>query len=270
MTACGVTNSKQRRLLLSAAAWLVCLACTAARPARGLDEQRAVQAGREALASRSGFPWYDRQDDSLRRIDVRTRDDAAKHRNSTWQADPARPSGASRTTLRRSSVLGKIVQTVLWFGLLALLALLIFFLVRAFMRAEPTEDSQATDAEQPRSEEDLIESLPFDVTRPQSDLLGEARRHYEQGAYGEAIIYLFSYQLVRLDQQHLIRLTRGKTNRQYLGELVSRPRLQRMLESTMVAFEDVFFGHHDLQRDRFEACWSGLDEFHRRLDEVAL
>jgi hypothetical protein len=33
----------------------------------------------------------------------------------------------------------------------------------------------------------------------------------------------------------------------------------------MVAFEDVFFGHHPLDRSRFEACWQEVDEFHRRL-----
>ena len=27
--------------------------------------------------------------------------------------------------------------------------------------------------------------------------------------------------------------------------------------------EDVFFGHHPLEKDRFESCWSQLDEFHR-------
>jgi hypothetical protein len=41
-----------------------------------------------------------------------------------------------------------------------------------------------------------------------------------------------------------------------------------MLDRTMVAFEDVFFGRHPLERQRFESCWGRLDEFHRRLDEV--
>jgi hypothetical protein len=29
----------------------------------------------------------------------------------------------------------------------------------------------------------------------------------------------------------------------------------------MVAFEDVFFGNHPLDRNRFESCWTRLDEF---------
>ena len=54
-----------------------------------------------------------------------------------------------------------------------------------------TQDAIAGEAEQ-------IENLPFPVERPKTDLLGEARRNYELGNYGEAIMYLFSYQLVHL------------------------------------------------------------------------
>jgi hypothetical protein len=113
------------------------------------------------------------------------------------------------------------------------------------------------------TEADRIESLPFHIARPQTNLLAEARRHYLAGDYGEAMIYLFSYKLVQLDKSHFIRLARGKTNRQYLGELRRSLPLWRILYSAMVAFEDVFFGHHPLSRERFEACWNRLDEFHQ-------
>jgi hypothetical protein len=33
----------------------------------------------------------------------------------------------------------------------------------------------------------------------------------------------------------------------------------------MVAFEDVFFGKHGLDRERFESCWRRVDEFRRGL-----
>ena len=51
----------------------------------------------------------------------------------------------------------------------------------------------------------------------------------------------------------------------YLRELRPRPVLRTTLEATMVAFEEVFFGRHELSRERFEACWSRLDEFHRHV-----
>ncbi len=264
-----MTNTHTAILLLAAAGLLPVALSGPACHGQTLETQSAVQSGRDALTERANFPWYDEDSDSIRRIDVRTPKEPAAHRNSTWQAKPYQPKAASSRPTVRRSFLGGLVQTVVWGGLLCLLAILIALLVRAFINAEPVRNEQVV-PDEPRSEEDLIENLPFDVGRPQTNLLSEARRHYEQGAYGEAIIYLFSYQLVRLDQHHLIRVTRGKTNRQYLGELVSRPGLHAMLGRTMVAFEDVFFGEHVLDRKRFEDCWLGLDEFHRRLDEGAV
>ena len=87
------------------------------------------------------------------------------------------------------------------------------------------------------------------------------------GDYSEAIIYLFSYQLVELDRHHVIRLTKGKTNRQYLRETRAAARaLHRSSETTMIAFEDAFFGHKTLTREQFEQCWQRLDEFQAELD----
>ena len=115
---------------------------------------------------------------------------------------------------------------------------------------------------------DRVEALPFEVRRPQGDLLSEARRHYEAGNYNEAIIFFYSYLLVELDKSQLIRLTRGKTNRQYLREVRRQPLLHELLSLTMVAFEDVFFGHHQLPRSRFETCFRRLDEFEAHLQET--
>jgi hypothetical protein len=63
------------------------------------------------------------------------------------------------------------------------------------------------------------------------------------------------------------RLTRGKTNRQYLRETSRRGRtgLVGLLEQTMLAFEDFFFGNHPIDRARFEACWARLGEFESQL-----
>ena len=117
------------------------------------------------------------------------------------------------------------------------------------------------------------------------NLLDEARRHWQEGDFAQAIIYLFSFQLVHLDKQQIIRLNKGKTNRQYLREIGHgaaawatlaaapqveppapvfpqlRGRLQGLVEQTMFVFEDVFFGNRALERARFEACWSRVDEF---------
>ena len=77
---------------------------------------------------------------------------------------------------------------------------------------------------------------------------------------------LFSYLLVEMDQHQLIRLAKGKTNRQYLREIGRRRSLRGLVERTMIAFEAVFFGHHGLDREGFEACWSQVAEFQRLVE----
>ena len=52
-----------------------------------------------------------------------------------------------------------------------------------------------------------------------ADYLDEAQRLYRNGDYAQAIIYLFSHQLLQLDRRHWLRLVKGKTNRQYLREV---------------------------------------------------
>ena len=73
-----------------------------------------------------------------------------------------------------------------------------------------------------------------------------------------------------LDKGQFIRLTKGKTNRQYVRELGSRWPLRRLLEHTMVLFEEVFFGHHSIGRTQFESCWLRLDEFEALVGQGAV
>jgi hypothetical protein len=143
-------------------------------------------------------------------------------------------------------------------------------LIRAFLKREATGDDSRKRTDVDAGEPDRVDALPFQVRRPQGDLLEEARRHYASGNYDEAIIYFYSFLLVELDKGQLIRLARGKTNRQYLREIRRQPLLFELLETTMIAFEDVFFGRHSLGRDRFESCFHRLGEFESQIQEAAV
>jgi hypothetical protein len=233
----------------------------------GGQAEGAVESGREALRGAQRFPWYDAKADGLRRIDVRTAaDSGSSNRDSNWQNQGTAPADLSLF----GEVFWTIMQVLAWTLLAVLLIGIVALLIWAFVRGEGRQGGGADSAVSVRraSDIDRVESLPFQVKRPHSDLLAEARRQYEAGNYGEAIVYLFSYQLVQLDKQQIIQLTKGKTNRQYLREVRREPRLRSLLETTMVAFEDVFFGHHELDRQRFETCWSGLDEFHQQIQQA--
>ncbi|MEQ8787671.1 MAG: hypothetical protein RIC55_15315 [Pirellulaceae bacterium] len=244
-----------------------CLALLAARQAWA--ETDAVESGRRSLTHRSSYPWYDAQQDELRRIELTPdqSDDDAGNRNSDWSAEPKpQPPQNSNPMVRGTSGgLGAVLQAGFWILLAVAIAAVIGLIAWAFVRNSPRQQAKAEAENLTSREVDRLEELPFAVKRPQSDLLGEARRHYEQGNFAEAIVYLFSYQLVELDKHQIIRLSKGKTNRQYLGESRRLPVVLPLLEQTMVAFEDVFFGHHTLDRARFESCWSRVAEFQRNL-----
>ena len=210
------------------------------------DPGAAVEGGREALDKWWGYPWYESATDGVRRIDVKTP-------RESWLGDWLGDLFA-----------GEFLYWLAWFVLAVLLIVLVIVLIRTYLARETGTADDALPGTLARrlAEIDRVEALPVRLERPQTDLLGEARRNYRQGNYDEAIIYLYSYELVELDKNQIIRLARGKTNRQYLQETYRRSTLGNLLQQTIVAFEDVFFGSRTLSRARFEACWSELDRFH--------
>jgi hypothetical protein len=228
------------------------------------SEDPAVEAAREAFRDRGDFPWYDAENDTIQRLDVYP-DGEVKNRFSKWEAAPATSMPDWLVTLLR--IVG-------WTVVGAALLLLAVLLVRALLWSEvisgPGAGGRAGRSDSERGVLDRVGKLPFSLHVSQTDLLAEARRCFEAGEYGQAIIYLYSYQLVRLDQGQLIRLAKGKTNRQYLHELRRHPLLQGLLETTMIAFEEVFFGHRVLERARFEECWQTVQDFHQQLEHVEL
>jgi hypothetical protein len=230
-----------------------------------MDDQQAVRSAGEGLTESARFPWYDSANGRLIPVNVRPNPAPPKIRN--WER--AMPKKRRSVSWRWPA---DVLELLVWVVLGILLVALLVLIVRAFYQrrirmwvlagADAAREDAATDA-------DRVEQLPFAVKRPQSDLLGEARRNYEAGNYGEAIIYLFSYQLVHLDKHDLVRLAKGKTNRQYLREVRGLPKLVRIVGDTMIYFEEVFFGGHAVDRAQFESCWNQLDQFHGEVENAA-
>ncbi len=214
-----------------------------AASAASVDTAEAVEAGREALnPGWRGYPWYDSSNDDLRRIRV----PRSRNWNPNWNL----------------SFSFRGAMWVVWAAIALLIVLLAYLLYHVYRgrwvdlpiaKRALTERPAANDASR-------VEALPFQLDPQTGSLLDAARRAYSGGDFARAIIYLFSHELVELDRRQLIRLTRGKTNRQYLRELGRGP-LAGLLAQTMVVFEDVFFGNRALSRERFEICWNRLNEF---------
>lgn len=227
-------------------------------------DRQAVESGREALQRYNQYPWYDADRDAVQRIDVQPPSDTT-NRRSRWEAPT--------TTFSWPAWTFSLLEAAGW----TLLAVAVLAVIYALFRALGSSDWLPTrgggddeDDLSLRGDVDRIESLPFQLKSPNADLLSEARRYFELGDYSQASIYLYSYELVLLDRHQLIRLAKGKTNRQYLRELRSRRDLADILRDSMVAFEEAFFGHHQLTRAEFEVCWNRLEAFQQLLEPVTV
>lgn len=227
--------------------------------ARQLEEP--VEKGHKALQRMPQANWYDADEDGLRSIPV----------PGETQMPGTRPGQARKTTTPAANrnwnlpswgdlSIGQILMYLLLIVVLAVLAYLIFRAIRAGGPASVRSGSVAEQHDTSR-QVDRVEHLPFEVKKKDANLLDEARRCYEAGNFNEAIVYLFSFQLLELDKGHIIRLTKGKTNGQYLRETAGNRPLRQILQQTMNAFEDVFFGHRTLSRERFERCWNQISQF---------
>jgi len=207
----------------------------------------AVNSGRDALNHWSDYPWYDAKTDGLRRIEL----------------SPPRDWNVGNNHDYSLSFLGSTLQFVAWAAIALLLIGLAYLLIRAYWNREKTGDRNG---DEPIGGADRVEALPLSpADAGRHDFLAEADRCRRLGDYARAIVFLFSYQLLQLDRRGRIHLTRGKTNRQYLREILAGE-LRGLVEQTMHLFEDAFFGHRAPEAASFDACWSRLDEFEAMLN----
>jgi hypothetical protein len=212
--------------------------------------QEAVQSGQKALSHWGRYPWYDAKADGLKPLDL----------SPPWWWEWLPDFQASSWNVRSPATL---LQWGAWIAIALALGVMIYVLLRAYVarrsgRVGGTPPKTEADAAEDRRR---VEALPLSSARSPADLRAAAEEQYRLGHYGQAIIYLFSHQLVQLDKRQLIHLSKGKTNRQYLYELGSRRPLRGLVEQTMVTFEDAFFGQRTIEQRRFELCWHRLDEF---------
>ncbi|PHS18363.1 MAG: hypothetical protein COA78_02530 [Blastopirellula sp.] len=229
-----------------------------------------IGSGEESLQQLPQAPWYNAESGQVQPVAVSVTAEDAKASEPTTRPrkdPPPKPKNTGTWNWPSwlnwdLSFLGFGFYTILYIVFAALLIGLVIIVMRTIaMSSEEGIMSNNSFADEITSHVDRVENLPFQLKRPDSDFLTEARRHYNEGNYREAIVYLFSYELVELDKGQVIHLTKGKTNGQYLREMGRRLALRGILELTMNAFEDVFFGQRELSKRQFESCWDQVDQF---------
>lgn len=232
-----------------------------------------VESGREALDPDDAYPWYDADADEVRPLHGRA--DAKEVQGDSDPSGSKSEGGGRRSgdgdddrgSFRFSSG-GALAgaEIIAWIVVGAIVVAIVGMLLYAVLQSEgPKAKDRSGDGDADGVD---LAALPVPVQAADSDLLAEARRWYDQGDFARAMIYLYSHLLLRLDKGQLIRLARGKTNRQYLREVGGRRSLADYFAQAIETFESAFFGRRQLARDEFEASWRGVDDFHRLIEEA--
>jgi len=238
----------------SLASLLLSLLLATSVQAAAPEGEEAVESGKRALNQFWEYPWYDAKADKAQPIEVQPPPPPKPPSNLNWDWS-------------------WLYDALVYLGW-TVFALVIVLIVYLMLRAEWSRTASLIAKEEKPGDTgpvqpDRVEELPFKLMQPNRDFYSTAEEYYREGDYSTAILYLYSYMLLELDKAQVIHLTRGKTNRQYLRETRRFSAAGPVLEPTMVAFEDVFFGHHPLSRERFESCWSQVPHFKLLLTQVS-
>ncbi len=255
---------------------LVLSAQAFAGPEKLDDPERAIEVAREALSTDWMQNWYDSEGDVVRPLEIRI-------------PKPPTPKKADTNTRQTNGFwvwldgwLGSInpsldtaalLKFLFWTALLISIGYFVMQIARKYIRDERSRFANIGTLDPLASTLDRVEALPMEVDESVTDLLAEARRRQQSGDLSTAVVYLFSHQLLELDRHHLIRLVKGKTNRQYLREIMRNARQPEPLHSTVretvALFEAAFFGGHPPRESDFANCLNQIEEFSAGLRENA-
>ncbi len=147
---------------------------------------------------------------------------------------------------------------------LILIFLLIVFIFLARTKWGPLAH-RSRDAKQQRRRRAIAkEELPFEWEAGALTVEGlwqQAVQAKEAGNFRLALMFLYSYLLIELDGQQKLRLQRGKTNRDYCRELGRASAAYPCFETTMLAFEQVFFGRYEFTRSQVDALFAQVSRW---------
>lgn len=110
-----------------------------------------------------------------------------------------------------------------------------------------------------------LDALVPEVQDHIHDLLKEALDAIDRNDFKKAIIFYFSYLLVKLDEHHYIRLHRGKTNFDYALEIPAQTGLAAIYSQVSELFDKTYYGTFSISQSDFEQIWQLRDLFQELL-----
>ena len=232
----------------------------------------------DSAFSASGLPWYDESTGGLTNDKAPARPSSAVSDRSRIPPHQALKKGQLKPKLNpapapaataAANTAGTIGTTIIYFAGIVCAIIIVGLLVYFFLKLESGEDvSEEGSEKRKRKIRDHIKHLPFELEEQDGDFESFAEKSLREGDYSNAVIYLFADMLVAMSESGVVRLQRGKTNRQYLNEIWDHGEIRPYYRKVMTAFEDAFFGKHTIEKSRAEECFAERPAFDAALEKI--
>lgn len=252
--------------LLSFAAASPLLAASTTADARTIADARTMnvisQVATPETSPVAGSPWFDSAQQELRSIELHDDRVDSKNRDSRWlRKAPTNPAPQSSPPSATQGVSG-LGYAMGWLMLIAFVGTTVALLMYVFgnspfdFRTESPAQSVVTGKALDEQTKQRIAELPAELRDTTISPRAELERLMTAGEFDRAVIFLYGHQLLMLDRVGWLRLSRWKTNNQYLRETrQSDLSVSDQLRDTVAAFERSYFGKHELSRQQFERLW---------------
>ncbi|MFG0287722.1 MAG: hypothetical protein ACF8CQ_06095 [Rhodopirellula sp. JB044] len=219
--------------------------------------------------------WYDAETNEVRAIELQDTRVDTKNRDSRWlnrPTPPPKPPAAPTPTaswwgdISFGNIIGWLLLACLVVGLVALL-MYVFANSSFDFRPDTLSQSMVHSRTLDEQTKQRISELPAELRDTNVNPRSELERLIAAGDYDRAIIYLYGHQLLMLDRAGHLRLSRWKTNKQYVRESKQTDQeIGLQLNQTVDAFEHSYFGRHALSRERFEDLWQNNLQIEKALN----
>lgn len=235
------------------------------------QEPNAVDAGQVVQQSASSN-WYDRESQDFVLPKVKSEVEYPL-RSDGFIAEKANADARQRALQNQGNTAGtwaggfngfsELFSSIVLGGLAAILVVaIVLLLYHSFKNYVPIHWQRKAKEKKIQIDPTRAEDLPFEATQAAyENPLAAAEAFYRSGDYNSAIVLVYGYMLLVLDQGRYIDLQKGKTNRMYLRELRGALALKEYLSTAMLGFEDAYFGMIALSKERFETVWESVPAF---------
>jgi hypothetical protein len=227
----------------------------------------SVESSVRAALRREAYPWYDAENDRVKPILEETSswtsrvgkwiDSFFDWLDSIFFGKRARSSGSGNGNV------GGALITLLF---LTCGAVLVFVLWRLWKLHEPQGGPQGEGGKRV-GDAARIAGLAPGMSLEETDPWSEAVRRRAAGDLAGAVIWLFLDQIVSLERAGLIRLTPGRTARQYVQSLHD-PLLREGVRATLGVFESVYYGRRGPEPEALARVWSRAEAVRGQLQAM--